>query len=129
VKAMFSRRRMLRGAFISLTVGVPAVKEVEGAEADSNPAPQLTTIMMLHDPSGKLFGFGFQFDVKDVEKVEENRKLAEKLLPDAIAYADARGIPLVNMRAYQKEVGKSYGYTWQKDPTTGTWAELIKKTP
>ena len=71
--------------------------------------------MILQDAKGEIFGVAFRFVVKEVESIAYNKKLAEKILPDAIAYAEARKISLINMRAYQVGDQREYGYTWKKD--------------
>jgi hypothetical protein len=98
--------------------------------------PAVTNVGLLY-AGGKLGGVVFDFEVKDIENVKDNKWLAEKLLPDAIAYAEARGIPMVTIRANQTTVkffglfttARSYGYVWDKDPATGDWIEYHKKAP
>jgi hypothetical protein len=62
------------------------------------------------------------------DAVEENRKVALALLPDAIAAAEAKKAQWVVLRASQKtgvvrgiQMSQVYGYVWEKDPASGAW--------
>ena len=98
------------------------------------PTPSVTNVTILFDAHLNRIGALFRFSVEDVDKVEENRVLAEKLLPDAIKYADAQGVPMVAIQAYQTtsswfsfSATRSYGYVWNKDAETGEWKFYVKK--
>jgi hypothetical protein len=118
---ILSRRALCVGAVAGLAVTLLVIDAAKAQEGE--PKPQVTHIMMLQDAKGEIFGIGFRFVVKDVENIAYNKTIAEKILPDAIAYAEARKISLVNLRAYQVGIQREYGYTWKKDPTAGTWSE------
>jgi len=128
-----SRREMLISFAAFATAGLFIVP-VAAANADSYTKPAVTEVNLLHDTGAKLIGVMFKFEVKDVEEVQKNKLLAEKLLPDAIAYAEARGIPMIAIQANQTtsrffglvKTGSAYGYVWEKDPA-GAWIEYIKK--
>jgi hypothetical protein len=96
-------------------------------------APDVTSITILFDTHGNRIGVLFRFPVQAVDKVEENRGLAERLLPDAIKYADAQGVPMVAIQAYQTTSSwgffsstRNYGYVWNKDAETGDWKFYVK---
>jgi hypothetical protein len=109
---------------------------VTAADADSDTKPAVTEVTLLYDTGAKLIGVMFKFEVEDIEAVQKNKLLAEKLLPDAIAYAEARGIPMIAIQANQSysrffglfRAGLAYGYVWEQDPV-GAWIEYIKKAP
>src|SRR5262249_17505030 len=102
----------------------------------SDTKPAVTEVALLYDTGAKLIGVTFKFEVKDVEAVQENKLLAEKLLPDAIAYAEARRIPMIAIQANQTtrrffglfRTSSAYGYVWKQEPAGG-WIEYIKKAP
>jgi tetratricopeptide (TPR) repeat protein len=109
---------------------------VTAPRADSDPKPTVTEVALLYETGAKLMGVTFKFEVKDVKAVQENKLLAEKLLPDAIAYAEARRIPMIAIQANQItkkffglfRTGSVYGYVWKQDPAGG-WIEYTKKAP
>ena len=131
-----SRREILISSAAFAAAGLFTVP-VTVADADSDTKPAVTSVTLLYDTGAKLIGVMFQIEVKDAEEVQKNKLLAEKLLPDGIAYAEARGIPMITIRANQTTskffglftTSQSYGYTWVKDPATGAWIEYIKKAP
>ena len=122
---ILSRRALCVSAVAGLAVTLLVIDAAEAQEGE--PKPQVTHTMMLQDAKGEIFGIAFRFVVKDVENIAYNKTIAEKILPDAIAYAEARKISLINLRAYQVGIEREYGYTWKKDPTTGTWSEVQKR--
>jgi hypothetical protein len=96
----------------------------------TNATPDESAIL-LFDAKGSRIGVMFRFAVQDIDKVEENRALAEKLLPGAIRYADLQALPMIAIRAYETPNSgtyREYGYVWQKNATTGLWTLYIKKT-
>jgi hypothetical protein len=75
---------------------------------------------------------GFKFHVKDVGAVEENRKLAETLLPAAKILAETKNARLISIRGIEpnpivapngERLEKIYAYVWKKDPVTRAWVE------
>lgn len=130
-----SRREILISFAAFITAGLFIVP-VTAADADSDTKPAVTEVTLLYDTGAKLIGVMFKFEVEDVEAVQKNKPLAEKLLPDAIAYAEARGIPMIAIQANQStsrffrlfRAGLVYGYVWEQDPA-GAWIEYIKKAP
>ncbi|HKD26499.1 MAG TPA: hypothetical protein VKC66_11430 [Xanthobacteraceae bacterium] len=131
-----SRREILISFAAFTSAGLFTVP-FTAAEADSDTKSAVTNVTLLYDSGAKLIGVMFQIEVKDAEEMQKNKLLAEKLLPEAIAYADARGIPMITIRANQTAskffglftTSKSYGYTWNKDPAAGAWIEYIKEAP
>jgi hypothetical protein len=103
-----------------------------GAQADGGLKPEVTGTIFMVDVNGSV-GVGFQFDVKDADALEENKKLAVALLPDAIKVAEARKAQSIIIRAIGPKSGprntyKAYGYVWKKDPKTDAWVEY-RATP
>ena len=130
-----SRRGMIFSSAAFITAGLFIVP-LTAADADTDTKPAVTEVTLLYDTGAKLIGVMFKFEVKDVEAVQKNKLLAEKLLPDAIAYAEGRGIPMIAIQANQStsgffglfKTGLAYGYVWEQDPA-GAWIEYIKKAP
>ena len=130
-----SRREILI-ASAAFTTAALFMVPVTAADADTDTKPAVTEVNLLYDTGAKLIGVMFKFNVKDLEEVQKNKFLAEKLLPDAIAYAEARGIPMIAIQANQTtsrffgllKTGSAYGYVWEQD-SAGAWIEYIKKAP
>ncbi len=106
-----------------------------GEAANPGVAARPTNISLLVDPKGNRIGVMFRFAVEDIEDVVDNRVRAERLLPDAIRYAESLGLPTIAIQAYQvtSTVGsfssfRNYGYVWRKDPNSGAWLFYVKAT-
>jgi hypothetical protein len=121
-------RTLFAAVAMALAAGLAFAAPVRAEDAAGVSKPRLTGWMVFVDTDAKIDGVGFQFDVNNADAVEENRKIALALLPDAIAVAEAKKAQWVVLRASQKtdvvrgmQMSKVYGYVWEKDPTSGAW--------
>ena len=103
-------------------------------QADFGPNSKVAPLV-LYGTDGTI-AVGFEFEVKDVRAVEDNRKLAVALLPAAKIFAEAKKARLINIRAKQvtgtvgqKQTFESYGYTWEKDAASDAWIEKKSNSP
>jgi hypothetical protein len=115
----------------ALAEGTPAASIKRGepyVAADRKAMPVVTNANLLLDAKGNRIGVIFRFAVQDTDKVEENRALAERLLPGAIQYADSQGLPMLAIQAYQMTgsgTARAHGYVWKKDATIGDWVFYV----
>jgi hypothetical protein len=122
------------GAALAEDMPAASIKRGEPYEAaDRKAMPVVTNAILLLDARGNRIGVMFRFAVQDTDKVEENRSLAEMLLPGAIQYADSQVLPMLAIQAYQPTgaagsiaITRAYGYVWKKDATTGDWVFYVK---
>ena len=68
-----------------------------------------------------------KFETTDVSRLEENKLQAEKLLPEAIRYAESLKVEIIGIQAVQVKTklgvftsAEHYGYVWNKNQK-GQW--------
>jgi hypothetical protein len=129
-------------ALVMVALGVGVVLRAQAfATPTSDPArqamdgkPVVTNMVVLFDTQGNRVAVMFRFEVQNIDKIDENRALAEKLLPDAIRYAELQGVTRVAFQAFATTANlgvakafRAYGYVWNKENVTGNWVFYVKK--
>ncbi len=147
-RAGLARVKTCRLSFFAISLAllavVPARAEdapAQTTEPQGSPPPEAAPgapapvqgPFLLHDSQGRSLGVLYRFPVQDASKIEENRALAEKLLPAAIQYAESKGLPMVGIQASETistagsfKSMRYYGYVWNKE-AAGAWNFYVKQ--